>query len=179
MSLSNILKIKIILRNKEHVRDQKVIIFNYNIESDNPKDLANELVNAEIISKEDKKDFRKSIKKIIEIPELYYTSFKLYAGDDDNDNDDDDDDENIYVKYKRIGKKSRLPYAKIMPIGYIQLELVEKDESKIVIVNEYELIKNSSNNVKHKKNNEEKMNLILKQKRYRINPNHTENNVFE
>ena len=102
---------------------------------------------------------------------------------DDNDIDGDgidnnnDNDENIYVKYKRIGQKARLPYAKIMPVGYIQLELVEKDESKIVIVNEYELIKNS-NNVKHNKNNEAKMNLILKQKRYTINPNHTKNNEF-
>jgi len=149
---SNILKFKIILRYSE--THQKVIDFDYNNDSDNPSKIAKELVDEKIIPIIDKKDFKKSINKLIKNPDLYYTSFK--SGIDD---DYDYDDEHMYVKYKRIGQKSRLPYAKKIPKGHIQIELVPKDESKIVIVDEYELTRPGNNIDKYSNSNQRKINL--------------------
>ena len=148
---SNILKFKIILRYSE--THQKVIDFDYNNDSDNPSKIAKELVDEKIIPIIDKKDFKKSINKLIKNPTLYYTSFKSEI------DDDYDDDEHMYVKYKRIGQKSRLPYAKKIPNGHIQIELVPKDESKIVIVDEYELTRPGNNIDKYSNSNQRKINL--------------------
>ena len=166
---SNILKFKLMVRYSE--THQKIIDFDYNSGSDNPAKIAKELVDEKIIPIADQKDLKKSIKKLINKPILYYTSFKA---------DDENDDENIYVKYKRIGKKeSRLPYAKKIPKGHIQLELVPKDESNIVIVDEYELITPGNNTEKHSTNNQRKINLMLEKQKYIINPNHSINKEFK
>ena len=150
---SNILKFKIILRNSD--THQQIVDFDYNIESDNPSKIAKELVDEKIIPIIDKKDLKKSIKKLIKNPDLYYTSFKSEIDDDDYDYDD----EHMYVKYKRIGQKSRLPYAKKIPKGHIQIELVPKDESKIFIVDEYELTRPGNNIDKYSNSNQRKINL--------------------
>jgi len=147
---NNIIKFKINLRYSD--THQKVIDFDYNIDSDKPSKIAKELVDEKLISTIDQKDILNSIKKLIKNPDLYYTSFK--SGDID-----DDSDENIYVKYKRIGQKARLPYAKKLPKGYIQIELVPKDKSNIVIVNEYELIAPGNNTEKYSNSNQQKINL--------------------
>lgn len=158
---ASILKFKIMLRYSE--THQKIIDFDYNVESDKPKNVSQELVDEKIISVIDQKDISSSIKKLIKNPNLYYTSFK--SGDNDDD-DDDNSDENIYVKYKRIGQKARLPYAKKLPKGYIQIELVPKDESNIVIVDEYELIAPGNNNEQYSNSNQKKINLRLAKQKY-------------
>ena len=155
---SNILKFKIIIRISNS--KQKIINFDYNIKSDKPNKIAKELVTEKIISEIDQKDYGKSIKKLIKTPELYYTSFK--SGDNANDNSD----ENIYVKYKRIGQKAKLPYAKKLPKGHVQIELIPKDESDIVIVDEYELIIPGEDYEKHHINNLPNINLRHTKQKY-------------
>jgi len=103
----------------DEVAVSNVINFEFDKATDNAAAIANEMVDAELLSEKDQKDMSKAIRKLIKKPELQYVSLKLC---DDEDEDEEDDDEDV-----------ARPYFSKVKQGYAQLSITPVDMTRVAV----------------------------------------------
>ena len=94
------------------------INFEFDRSTDKAITIAIEMVQADLLAEEDKKDMRKAINKLLKKPELQYVSFQLGADEEDDEDDDEDEDRPYFHKVKQ---------------GYAQLSIAPVDLEKVTV----------------------------------------------